>query len=82
MGKTGTDVAKEAADIVLADDNFRTVTMAIAEGKGIFLNIRNFLAFQLSTSFAALIMQSLATILGLPSPLNAMQVSVTIFVCI
>lgn len=74
MGKGGTDVAKEAADIVLADDNFTTVTMAIAEGKGIFFNIRNFLAFQLSTSFAALIMQSLATILGLPSPLNAMQI--------
>jgi len=54
MGRKGTDVAKEAADVVLADDNFRTITMAIAEGKGIFFNIRCFLAFQLSTSFAAL----------------------------
>jgi magnesium-transporting ATPase (P-type) len=74
MGLKGTDVAKEAADVVLADDNFRTITMAIAEGKGIFFNIRCFLAFQLSTSFAALAMQSLATVLGLPTPLNAMQI--------
>lgn len=74
MGKSGTDVAKEAADIVLADDDFTTITAAIAEGKGIFFNIRNFLAFQLSTSFAALSMQSIATAFGLPSPLNAMQI--------
>jgi Ca2+-transporting ATPase len=74
MGRKGTDVAKEAADVVLADDDFRTITMAIAEGKGIFFNIRCFLAFQLSTSFAALTMASIATALGLPTPLNAMQI--------
>jgi Ca2+-transporting ATPase len=74
MGRKGTDVAKEAADVVLADDDFRTITYAIAEGKGIFFNIRCFLAFQLSTSFAALTMASIATALGLPTPLNAMQI--------
>jgi len=74
MGQKGTDVAKEAADVVLTDDNFETITMAIAEGKGIFFNIRCFLAFQLSTSFAALTMASIATALGLPTPLNAMQI--------
>jgi Ca2+-transporting ATPase len=74
MGKKGTDVAKEAADVILADDDFRTITMAIAEGKGIFFNIRCFLAFQLSTSFAALTMASVATAFGMPSPLNAMQI--------
>ncbi len=74
MGKGGTDVAKEAADVVLADDNFCTIVTAVAGGKGIFFNIRNFLAFQLSTSFAALSMECFATILGLPSPLNAMQI--------
>lgn len=74
MGRNGTDVAKEAADVVLADDDFRTITYAIAEGKGIFFNIRCFLAFQLSTSFAALTMASIATGLGLPTPLNAMQI--------
>lgn len=46
----------------------------MAEGKGIFFNIRNFLSFQLSTSFAALLMESVATIFRLPSPLNAMQI--------
>jgi Ca2+-transporting ATPase len=74
MGKSGTDVAKEAADVILADDDFSTITHAIAEGKGIFFNIRNFLSFQLSTSFAALTMASVATAFGLPSPLNAMQI--------
>jgi Ca2+-transporting ATPase len=74
MGRSGTDVAKEASDIVLADDDFSTITRAIAEGKGIFFNIRNFLSFQLSTSFAALAIASVATACGLPSPLNAMQI--------
>lgn len=74
MGKEGTDVAKEAADVVLADDDFSTIVLAVAGGKGIFFNIRNFLAFQLSTSFAALGMECVATILGLPNPLNAMQI--------
>ena len=74
MGKGGTDVAKEAADVVLADDDFTTITHAVAEGKGIFFNIRNFLAFQLSTSFAALAIESVATAFSLPSPLNAMQI--------
>lgn len=74
MGRSGTDVAKEASDIVLADDDFSTITRAIAEGKGIFFNIRNFLSFQLSTSFAALAIASVATAFGLPSPLNAMQI--------
>jgi Ca2+-transporting ATPase len=74
MGRSGTDVAKEAADVILADDDFSTICNAIAEGKGIFFNIRNFLSFQLSTSFAALTMASVATACGLPSPLNAMQI--------
>lgn len=74
MGKNGTDVAKEAADVVLADDDFKTIAMAMAEGRGIFFNIKNFLSFQLSTSFAALSMETIATAFGLPTPLNAMQI--------
>ncbi|EDN94018.1 hypothetical protein SS1G_09885 [Sclerotinia sclerotiorum 1980 UF-70] len=54
MGLQGTDVAKEAADMILTDDDFSTILKAIEEGKGIFSNIKNFLTFQLSTSAAAL----------------------------
>lgn len=49
MGKSGTDVSKEAADMILADDDFSTIMAALAEGKGIYYNIRNFVRFQLST---------------------------------
>ena len=49
MGLHGTDVCKEAAGIVLTDDNFGTIVAAMEEGKAIFHNIRNFVRFQLST---------------------------------
>jgi Ca2+-transporting ATPase len=74
MGLLGTDVAKEAADMILTDDNFATILNAIEEGKGIFYNIQNFLTFQLSTSAAALSLVLLSTSLGFKSPLNAMQI--------
>jgi len=74
MGINGTDVCREAADMVLLDDNLQTIVPAIEEGKSIFYNIRNFVTFQLSTSIAALSLIAISTILGLPSPLNAMQV--------
>ncbi|XP_060530685.1 calcium-transporting ATPase type 2C member 1-like [Cylas formicarius] len=74
MGKIGTDVSKEAADMILVDDDFYTIIAAIEEGKGIFYNIRNFVGFQLSTSVAALSLIALSTLLDLPSPLNAMQI--------
>lgn len=74
MGLSGTDVAKEAADMVLLDDNFTTILRAIEEGKSIFYNIRNFVRFQLSTSIAALALITLSTCFGLESPLNAMQI--------
>ncbi|KAJ2782015.1 High affinity Ca2+/Mn2+ P-type ATPase-like protein [Coemansia javaensis] len=74
MGENATDVAKEAADIVLVNDDLSTILAAIEEGKGIFGNVRNFVTFQLSTSVAALSLVALSTLLGLPPPLNAMQV--------
>ncbi|VEL19741.1 unnamed protein product [Protopolystoma xenopodis] len=49
MGKAGTDVCKEAADIVLLDDDFATILAAMEEGKVIFHNIKNFIRFQLGT---------------------------------
>ncbi|XP_050499261.1 calcium-transporting ATPase type 2C member 1 isoform X4 [Diabrotica virgifera virgifera] len=74
MGKNGTDVCKEAADMILVDDDFYTIIAAIEEGKSIFYNIRNFVTFQLSTSIAALSLIALSTILDIPNPLNAMQI--------
>ncbi|KAF9047497.1 Ca-transporting ATPase [Panaeolus papilionaceus] len=74
MGKSGTDVAKEAADMILVDDNFSTILPAVEEGKSIFHNIQNFLAFQLSTAAAALTLITLSTMLGLDNPLNPMQI--------
>lgn len=74
MGMHGTDVAKEAADMILTDDDFSTILHAIEEGKGIFNNIQNFLTFQLSTSAAGLSLVLICTALGFRSPLNAMQI--------
>ncbi|XP_039284046.1 calcium-transporting ATPase type 2C member 1 isoform X1 [Nilaparvata lugens] len=74
MGQNGTDVCKEAADMILVDDDFNTIIAAIEEGKGIFYNIRNFVRFQLSTSIAALSLIALSTLLRIPNPLNAMQI--------
>ena len=74
MGLQGTDVAKEAADMILTNDDFSTILGAIEEGKGIFYNIQNFLTFQLSTSIAALSLVLLCTFVGLPNPLNPMQI--------
>uniref|UniRef100_A0A8C5JXF3 Calcium-transporting ATPase n=1 Tax=Jaculus jaculus TaxID=51337 RepID=A0A8C5JXF3_JACJA len=74
MGQTGTDVSKEAASMILVDDDFSTIMSAVEEGKGIFYNIKNFVRFQLSTSISALSLITLSTVCNLPSPLNAMQI--------
>ncbi|KAJ9656069.1 High affinity Ca2+/Mn2+ P-type ATPase-like protein [Neophaeococcomyces mojaviensis] len=74
MGLLGTDVAKEAADMILTDDDFSTILRAIEQGKGIFYNIQNFITFQLSTSVAALSLLLISTALGFKNPLNAMQI--------
>ncbi|XP_013136423.1 PREDICTED: calcium-transporting ATPase type 2C member 1 [Papilio polytes] len=73
MGRNGTDVCKESSDVIfyLYNINFSS---AIEEGKCIFYNIRNFVRFQLSTSIAALSLIALATLMGIPNPLNAMQI--------
>ncbi|VDN01143.1 unnamed protein product, partial [Thelazia callipaeda] len=74
MGSTGTDVCKEAADMILTDDDFYTIRAAIEEGKGIYHNITNFVRFQLSTSVAALSLIAISTLFEFENPLNAMQI--------
>ncbi len=74
MGKNGTDVAREAADITLKDDNFATIVYAIQEGRTIFNNIQKFITYQLSCNYAELFIIFFAILLGLPLPLLALQI--------
>lgn len=62
MGVNGTDVCRESADMILLDDNLKSIIPAIEEGKSIFYNIRNFVTFQLSTSIAALSLIAITTL--------------------
>lgn len=74
MGKSGTDVSKEAAEMVLVDDNFATIEVAIEEGKSIFNNIKNFLRYQLATSITCMCLIIYCTLAGIPLPLNPTQI--------
>lgn len=71
---SGTEVAKQAAHMVLLNDDLASVVAAVREGKGTFFNIRNFCRFQLSTSVAALGLVAVTTALGLPNALSPMMV--------
>ena len=64
MGLRGTDVAREAADLVLLDDNFTTIRDAVAEGRGIFDNIRNFVTFLLSANVGEVLIVFIGVLLG------------------
>ena len=70
MGKYGTDVAKDAADIILADDNFATIEKAIEEGRGIYANIKKSVLFLLSSNFGEIITMFLSILMWLPTPLK------------
>lgn len=74
MGKMGTDVAKEASDIVITDDNLSTIIKAIEEGRTIFENIIKSVLFLLSTNVSEFLIIFLGTIFGLPIPLSTTQI--------
>jgi Ca2+-transporting ATPase len=74
MGVTGTDVTKEAADVVLADDNFASIVAAVEEGRAIFDNIRKYLMFLLSANTGELLIMLSAGLLGYPLPLVPVQI--------
>lgn len=73
MGKTGTDVAKSAADMILTDDNFSTIVKAVSEGRGIYSNIKKAVHFLLSSNIGEIITIFMAIFFGWKSPLLAIQ---------
>jgi Ca2+-transporting ATPase len=74
MGVTGTDVAKEAADVVLTDDNFASIVLSVEEGRGVYENIRKFVRYLLSTNSGEVLVIFLAAVLFLPLPLLPLQI--------
>lgn len=74
MGVTGTDVTKEASDMILMDDNFASIVSAVEEGRGIFDNIRKFIHFLLSCNTSEVLLMFIAALVGWPGPLMAIQI--------
>ena len=74
MGKKGTDVSKEAADLVILDDDIETVLPAIYEARALYDNIKKFFTFLLSGNFEELLIIAAALILGLPQPFTTLQI--------
>jgi Ca2+-transporting ATPase len=74
MGRHGTDVAREAADLVLTDDNFRTIARAVEEGRVIYANLRKVIHFLFSCNVSEILTIFIAILIGLPSPLLPLQI--------
>ena len=74
MGMSGTDVAKQASDMILTDDNFATIEKAIEEGRGVYENIRKSVLFLLSSNFGEIMTMFAAVLCGLASPLKSSHI--------
>ena len=73
---SGTDVAKQASDMVLLDDNFTSIVAAVKEGRGIYSNLKKFIKFLFSTNLAEVLIILVSILLGIPLPLIAIQILV------
>lgn len=73
MGITGTDAAKSASDIILLDDNFTSIIVALRFGRSVFDNVRKFLQFQLTVNFVAMFIVFFGAVVLKDMPLNAVQ---------
>ena len=73
MGIVGTEVAKEAADIVIMDDNFNSIVKSVLWGRSVFANLRKFLQFQLTINGVALVIAFVAAVTNGETPLNVLQ---------
>jgi Ca2+-transporting ATPase len=73
MGITGTDVSKEAAAMVLTDDNFASIVAAVEEGRGIFTNIKKYLIYLLSANVGEVLIMFISSLLAMPVPLVAIH---------
>ena len=74
MGRCGTDVAKQASDMILLDDNFSTIISAVEEGRMIYENIRKFIRYLLSCNLGEIILMGASAFCGLPMPLVPIQI--------
>lgn len=81
MGQAGTDVSKNAADVVLLDDNFATLVVAIKQGRRIFANVQKFVAYLIGTDLAEIVYLTISMLSGFKLPLDALQILFVNLIC-